>query len=288
MRRLWVAVLLALVESTATATALTPEQRATRLEQLATIFEVRPLLDRLAEAPAGSSTEAQLVRLRLRDDALSNLDRITLTIGATVARIEQEEFRTVNARSAFDSRHTRSILTWSLAATLTGSITSITGTAIDLGPTVTYAQIGNGIIIGGAVLAAAFTVVALTRKNRDRPPLAIETNFLAQLFGRTPTLAATFPEPVWGYLDTTLAGERASIRSQLLEAWVKQGSVSFAPSTTARHTLDLLTSPISPQQTVEASVLASRANMLADLRARIGEMALDLQTLVRHIRSKTE
>src|SRR5262245_8231175 len=55
VRRLWVAVLLALVESTATATTLPPEQSAARLEQLATIFDVRSLIDRLAEAPAGSS-----------------------------------------------------------------------------------------------------------------------------------------------------------------------------------------------------------------------------------------
>jgi hypothetical protein len=288
VRRLWVAVLLALVESTATATALTPEQRAARLEQLATIFEVRSLIDRLAEAPVGSSSEAELLRLRLREDALSNLDRIMLTIATTTARIEQEEYRTVNASSALTGRHTRTVLTWSLAATLTGSTTAITGTALDLGPTPTYVRVGNGIIIGGAALAASFTVVALTRKNRGRPPFPIETNFLAQLFGRTPTPASTLPEPVWRYLDTALAGERASIRSQLSDAWVKQGSVSFAPSAAARHTLDLLTSPISPQQSVDASVLTSRANMLADLRARIGEMAVDLQALVRHVKSQTE
>src|SRR5262249_51442369 len=238
---------IALLESTSTAAAteLTQEQRAARLEQLATIFDVRPLLDRIAAAPAGSSSDAQLVRLRLREDALSNLDRITLTIASTVALIEREEFKSVNASSTLDARHTRSILTWSLAATLTGSTTSITGTAIDLGPTTTYVRIGNGIIIGGAALAASFTVVALTRKNRSRPPFAIETNFLAQMFGRTPTPASTLPDPVWSYLDTAFAGERASIRSQLLDAWVKQKSVSFAPSATARHTLDLLTSPIS-------------------------------------------
>ena len=276
------------VDSTATATELTPEQRAARLEQLATIFGVRSLLDRIAEAPAGSSSDAQLVRIRLREDALSNLDRIALTIATTVARIEREEFKTVNASSTLDARHNRSVQTWSLAAILTGTTTSITGTAIDLGPTPTYSRIGNGIIIGGAAVAACFTVVALTRKNRSRPPFAIETNFLAQLFGRTPTRGSTLPEPVWSYLDTVLAGERVSIRDHLLEAWVKQGSVSFAPSATARHTLDLLTSPISAQQSIDASVLTSRANMLADLRATISEMAVDLQTLARHVKEQTE
>jgi hypothetical protein len=277
-------VLVSIVAATASAAEPITEPQAARLQQLAQIFDVQPLIERLEEAPAGSSVEAQLLRVRLREDALSQLDRTSLMIAATLARIEREQFATVNARSTLDTRHTRSVLTWSLAATLTGSITSIVGTSLQFEGT-TESKIGNGISIGGAALSATLLIVALTRKDRGRPPFVIPTNFLAQLLGRAPTPASTLPEPIWRYLDAPLAGAPSSIRSQLLAAWVKQGSISLPPSATARDTLDLLTSPISMQQTVAAAVLTSRANMLADLRASIGEMTVDLQGLVRQVRS---
>ncbi|MCU1281209.1 MAG: hypothetical protein JWM53_4755 [bacterium] len=248
---------------------------------------MQSLLARIQRPAAAANIEERLERMRVREDAFSELDRIALMIDATLARIEREQFATANARNTLNARHERSVVTWSIAATLTGSGVSVVATSLQFSGT-TQARIGNGLAIGGAALAAAFSIVALTRKNRSTPPYAIETNFLAQPLGRTPTPDSRLPDPVWSFLDTTLVGERGSFRSQLVDGWLKERSISLASSAQAQRTIDLLTSPISPQQSVPAEVLSSRANMLADLSERIAEMKIELESLVRQVRAHVQ
>jgi hypothetical protein len=275
-------VLVAVVASTAAAEpASAPE--AARLDQLSDIFEVRPLIDRIQRAPTSGSVEDRLERLQLRQDAFSELDRLALMIDATLARLEGEQYPTINARNTLNARHARTVVTWSIAATLVGSGTGIVATALQFESS-TAGRVGNGIAIGGSALALTFSIVALTRKNRGTPPYAIRTNCLAQLFDRTPTPESALPRPVWRYLDTRLPGEPASLRSQLRTAWVEDGTLPATPSADTQRTIDLLTRPISARESIPAEVLGQRAHMLADLRARVALMKVDLQEMVRHVR----
>jgi hypothetical protein len=279
--------LVAVVAAAVAAMAVTepaPERQAARLEQLAGIFEVQPLLARLEHAATGTGVEDRLERMELRQDALSELDRIALMIDATLARLERERYVTINARNTLTARHARTVVTWSIAATLAGSGTAILATALQFEGTI-EGRVGNGLAIGGSALALSFSIVALTRKNRGTPPYAIETNLLAQLFGRTPTSASTLPDPVWRYLDMTLSGQATSLRSQLLAAWREEGSLPASPSESRARTIDLLTRPISARESIAADVLTTRAHMLADLSARVALMKVDLQALVSHVRA---
>ena len=184
-----------------------------RLEQLARIFDVQSLLARIQHLPAAASNlEERLERMRLREDAFSELDRVALMIDATLARIEREESAAANARNTLNARHARTVVTWSIAATLIGSGVSVAATSLQFSGT-TEASIGKGLAIGGAALAAAFSIVALTRKNRSTPPYAIATNFLAQPLGRTPTPASTLPGAGLE-LPRYDAGRRAGVVSQ--------------------------------------------------------------------------
>jgi hypothetical protein len=278
---------LALVAVVAAAVAVTepaPERQAARLDQLAGIFEVQPVVARLQHAAPGAGVEDRLERIQLRQDALSELDRVALMIDATLARLEREQDATINARNTLTARHARTVVTWSIAATLAGSGTAIIATSLQFEGTI-EGRVGNGLAIGGSALALSFSIVALTRKNRGTPPYAIETNLLAQLLGRAPTPESTLPDPVWRYLDTTLSGAAASLRSQLLAAWVEEGSLPAAPSASRARTIDLLTRPISARESIAADVLSTRAHMLADLRARVALMKIDLQALVTHVRA---
>jgi hypothetical protein len=91
---------------------------------------------------------------------------------------------------------------------------------------------------------------------------------------------------VWKYLDTPLAGEPASLRSQLVQRWVHQGSVSLDNTPAARRKIDLLTRPISRNEAIPAADLGDRTEMLIDLRASISGMHDDVHALVEHVRAQ--
>jgi len=278
LRYVAVAVLLACA-ARADEHALTP-----RSQQIASILGLEPLLEHIAEL-AANPNPTLLEFLKLRQDALIELEEVSLMIEATQAGLQQEESSTSSARSFVNDHYESSVSTWNIAALILGNGFTVVGTALQFDGN-EQAYIGDGIIIGGAVVATALGVVGLIKKNKGRAPFVVETNYLAPLLGRKPTAKSELPEPVRRYLDETLAGETSSIRAQLLEKWVKQGSVSLTSSRADEHKIDLLTRPIARGSLISSDVLGDRADMLADLRARISQLYVEVRMLMHEVRAK--
>ena len=252
---------------------------------MAAILELDPILSRIEQAPAGGGLDAVVARLELRDDILAELQRIALLVDASIAQLDQERTAVAGAQAFVASGYARRVTGWNVAALIVGNSTTIIGTAMQFDGT-TQAYAGDAIILGGAAAATACSIVALTRKSQAGVPHAVATNYLAPLFGEKPTADSVLPAPVWRYLDTPLAGEPASLRSQLLERWARRGTVPRDRSPAALSKIGLLTRPLSARQVVSAEVLDDRAEMLADLRARVAGMRVDVQLLVRYVRGK--
>jgi hypothetical protein len=285
MRAVRTVVVVALAASlAASAEERSPDVAAARSRQIAAILGLEPVIERIASAPSGGGLEATLERLQLRDDILAELQRISLLINATVAQLEEEHAAATTAQSYVENGYTRAVASWNIAALIVGSGLSIVGSSMQFDGN-GQAFAGDGIIIAGAAIATAFSIVALTRKNQGRTPHAITTNFLAPLLGRTPSADSMLPEPVWRYLDTPLAGEPGSLRSQLIELWGRRGTIARTDSPSMRRKIDLLTRPVSRREVVPADVLDDRAEMLADLRSRVASMHVELQALVREVRA---
>jgi hypothetical protein len=277
------AFLVLLGASAATADELPPEQALARSRQIAAICHIESLLDRILFAPPPRSAAEAIAELRLHQQATEALLSVAMTIDATLARVEREQAEVTAVRDYFDSHHSASVTTWNIAAVLVGNAFSIAGSAMQFGgPRLQVA--GDGIIIGGAAIAAVLGSIALLKKAKERPPYAIETNMLARLLGRTPVSGSDYPEEIWGYLDTRLVGERASIRNLLLEKWEREGRISLSDSADARRKIDLLTKPLTPTDRVKVGLLSDRAGMLADVDARVAAMNVDLQLLLRQVR----
>jgi hypothetical protein len=277
MRRLG-GLLLGIVAASASATERPPAEAAARARRMAAILEVQPLVERILEEPAGSSVQEQIDRIRLHQQAEEEIGRVSLMIDGALARLQREQFAAASAHRALSEAYQGTVTNWNIAAVIIGSGATVVGTAMQFGDS-TETRIGDGIIIGGAALAAAFSIVALVKKSRGPPLLPIETNCLAGLFGRAPTRESELPKEVWRYLDAPLPGDSASFRSQLVERFAKEGSLSLGSSPEARHKIDLLTRPISQREVIAASMLDLRARMLDDLRTRVAGMKDDLQLL---------
>lgn len=286
MRALGAVVVVALAASaTARAGEPSPEVDAARARQMAGILGVESILSRIERAPAGGGLDAIVTRLELRDDIVAELQRIALVINAAIAQLDEERSAAAGAQSFVESGYARAVAGWNIAALIVGNSLTIVGTAMQFDGTA-QAYTGDGLILGGAAMATAFSIVALTRKSQGPVPHAIDTNYLAPLFGELPTAESVLPALVWRYLDTPLAGEPASLRAQLLERWVRRGTVPADRSPAALRKIALLTRPLSSRQKVPADVLEDRAEMLSDLRARIAGMHVDVQRLVRYVRAE--
>lgn len=284
MRALRAVVVVALAASAAGATNRSPEVAAARARQMAQILGLEPLVARIERAPAGGGLEATVERLQLRDDVLAELQRASVLIDATLAQLQAEHAAAAGAQAFGEDRQLHAVARWNIAALLVGSGLSIVGTAMQFDGT-SQAYAGDALILVGAAVAAGVSIVALTHDTRARVPHAIDTKFLAPLVGATPTADSVLPEAVWRYLDTPLFGEPASLRAQLVERWRQRGTLPSGDSPKARRKIELLTRPLSSGERVPADVLDDRAEMLADLRARVAGMHVDVEALLREVRA---
>lgn len=251
-----------------------------RAEQVAKLLGLHP--------PVAAEPDQALARLRARTQALLQIERLSLRIDGTMARIEREQFEAANARQNLDSRSGKTATTYNLVAVLVGSGTTALGTALQFGND-NEIRAGYGIIIGGAAIAAAFTIAALVQKQRGKTHFPIRTDLLAQLFDRAPSSPELrLPEPIWRYLDTKLVGQPASFRRQLLDRFTHEGRLSLAATPAAQRTIDLLSRPIARGEVVPSDVLALRADMLSDLRSRVANMKIDLELLASQLAESGE
>ena len=138
-----------------------------RAEQVAKLLGLHP--------PVAAEPDQALARLRARTQALLQIERLSLRIDGTMARIEREQFEAANARQNLDSRSGKTATTYNLVAVLVGSGTTALGTALQFGND-NEIRAGYGIIIGGAAIAAAFTIAALVQKQRGKTHFPIRTD----------------------------------------------------------------------------------------------------------------
>src|SRR5215813_13824573 len=98
-----------------TTAAQANEGGAQRAEQIAAILGLQPLVHRIASLGPAASTEEKLEALQLRDEVLAELDGVSLTIDATLARLQGEAFKSTSARTAINDRYQRRVTTLHLA-----------------------------------------------------------------------------------------------------------------------------------------------------------------------------
>jgi hypothetical protein len=147
----------------------------------------------------------------------------------------------------------------------------------------TVAKWGDGIVVVGSAVAAAFSIVALVKRDIGPLPAAIETNLLAPLFDRTPTARSRYPDWIWRYLDTPLAGAAGSIRRELVDKWTREGRLPHGDARATARRLSLLCEPLRTAHRIDADILDDRADMLADVRERIAGLSIDLDLLWREV-----
>jgi hypothetical protein len=271
-----VAVLLVAVSCATVARADPGEEAdAARARDLAAVLGLAPLLERIVHAKPPASPEESLARVSAVEQAIVALSRAGLTLDAMLARLQREEFAAENAYDVLEDRHEDSLTRWNIAAILVGNGVSIAGTAMQFG-NIDVANAGNGLVITGSTVAAAFSIFALVKHEAGPLPLSIDTNLLAPLLDRPATARSRYPDCIWRYLDTKLAGSSTSIRRELIDRWTREGKLPPKGAPEAERRLTLLSAPLRAPGRVDADALDDRASMLADVRERLASLSVDL------------
>jgi hypothetical protein len=255
------------------------EPEATRAHRLTTMLHLAP-----PQPPPPATPDESIAHVRTVEKSIIDLSRASLTLVATLARLQHEEYEAKSAHDLLEAHRLGRVARWSIAAVIVGEGASIVGTGMQFGSE-TVKSWGNGVVIAGAAVAAAFSIVALANRDRGSLPLSVETNLLASLLDRQPTQRSRYPAWIWSYLDTPSAGEARSIRQELIDKWTREGKLGGAHGLTAERRLALLTEPLRSAQRIDAVVLEERATMLADVRERLATLSEDLELLWSEVHS---
>ncbi len=255
---------------------------AARARQLATILGIEQHIDALLGAAPPVTLEDSIAHLGAVERAIIGLSRAALDVDATLARLQHEEFEAKNAHDLIEAHHEDAVARWNIAAVLVGNGVTIIGSGMQFSSD-TVAKWGDGVIIAGSVAAAAFSIVALVRRDAGPLPAAIETNLLAPLFDRPPTERSRYPAWIWRYLDTPLVGAPGSIRRQLIDKWTREGRLPTGDAAARERRLRLLCEPLLHARRIDAVTLDDRADMLADVRERLAGLSVDLDLLWRQV-----
>jgi hypothetical protein len=269
----------------ATRAAADEQVEATRARQLADTLGLTAKLELIQQTPAPTTVEETVAHVHAVEHAIVDLSRAELTLDATRARLQHEEFEAKNAHDLVSARHEHTITNWNLAAVLVGNGVAVVGAGLEMGNDTT-AKWGNGVVIAGSALAAAFSIVALIKRDAGPLPLAIDTNLLAPFFDCVPTPASRYPDWIWRYLDIPLAGASGSIRRELLDKWTREGRIPRGDTASVARRTQLLCEPLRGARRVDADVIDDRADMLADVRERLAEVSVDLELLWRDVHAR--
>jgi hypothetical protein len=278
-----VAVLL-LALSCATAAHADPVEPtdSARAWQIAAVLGLDPIIERIRHAPPPGSPDESMAQLRATERVIVGLSRAALTMDATLARLQHEESEARTVHDLLEDHHEDAVTRLDIVAILVGNGASIVGTGMQFGSS-TVAKAGDALVIGGSAIAAAFSVVALVKADVGPLPAVIETNLLAPLLGAPATARSRYPDWVWRYLDTPLAGESTSIRRQLIDKWTREAKLPQGASPGAERRLTLLTAPLRTPRPVDAEVIDDRAHMLGDVRERLMSLSVDMDRLWREV-----
>lgn len=253
--------------------------------EAARVMGIAPLVEQMRRPAEADRRDASmnLQWLALRQEITEAVLATSLQVDGVVAEIDSEIAQTNGIRAYLESRRDRRIGINTVANIVTGGGMGVVGQLIQIKNN----TLGNvvGAVAGGA--SSILSVIAIRQQRGGQQSMGIAPNMLAKIFDRTPEFHSDYPEVVWSYLNAVppTEGGTETRRAKLIKQWTQLGRLDAAPTPKAQHKIDLLTTSISQQTSLSIDVLADRAMMLADVRARLLLMKRDLGRLMQYLRA---
>jgi hypothetical protein len=201
-----------------------------------------------------------------------------LDVDSVNARIDYEMARLQDVQNLLSAQHERGMRLLNMASVLGGGLGAL-GTGMQLGNSTQTA--GNIMGASAGTAATVLSMIALKKKGQVRPP-GYTPAMLAEILGTPPTKESNYPAEIWRYLNTpdpSLPRDESPIQHLVVE-WRTFHLLSNKPEP---ERIAKLTSTGKKGMPLSISTIGDRTGMLADVRANVGTMLVDLASLMRFV-----
>jgi hypothetical protein len=203
-----------------------------------------------------------------------------LDVDSVNARIDYETARLQEVQSYLSSRRDRRVNLLNISNLVLGSGVGAVGSGLQL---ISSAQHAGNIVstsagFGGTILS----LVGLRQpKGLVRAP-GYTPAMLTQLLGGAPPAESSYPADVWAYLSSPdpVLPRGSSGQQHLMFEWTSFGRIKEMPDP---KTIAALTSSGKEGTPLSIDVIGNRIAMLADVKAHVGTMQVDLAELMRWV-----
>jgi len=250
-----------------------------RVLRTADILGIRSQIVELAAVRAMPQHD-ELREMRLVQNLQGAVVAAALDVDSVNARIDYESARLTEVQAYLGARRDRRVNLANLANLVIGSGVGAVGSGLQLiGPAQHAGNIASTAAgFGGTILS----VLGLRQQKGSVRAPGFTPAMLAKLLGKEPGEGSDYPPDVWAYLttaDPTLPrGE--SGQQHLKFEWTSFGHLKDKPD---EKTLEALTSTGKEGTPLSIDVIGDRIPMLADLRAHVSAMQVDLADLLRFV-----
>jgi hypothetical protein len=257
---------------------------AARVLRTAEILGVRADVDQLALLRS-SPQHDELQEMRLIQPLQGNMIAAALDVDSVNARIDYENARLQEVQGYLSSRRDRRLNLLNVGNLVLGSGVGAVGSGLQLiGP----AQHAGNVVSTSAGFGGTFLSLLGLRQPKGilRAP-GFTPAMLAKPLGATPSTDSDYPAEIWTYLttpDPNLPRGESGIQ-HLMFVWRSFGHLKEKRSP---KDLDALTSTGKNGTPLSIDVIGDRTAMLADLRAHVSAMQVDLAEMMRWVAGTAE
>ena len=270
------------------ALALTPALNA----QTGSSDNIAPRILRTAELIGVRSQVEELVHLRatpghneIREIQLvQHLQGVVigcaLDIDSVNARIEYETAHLEEVQAYLSARRDRRVNLLNLGNLVIGGGVGAVGSGLQLISSAAHA--GNVVSTSAGFGGTMLSVIGLQQQKGQLRSPEYTPAMLAKLLGQSPRDSSDYPPEVWLYLTTPdpALPDRGTGQEHLISEWTRFGHLKKKPDP---KTIAALTTTGKDGTKLSVETIGDRTAMLADVRAHVSTMLVDLAELMTFI-----
>lgn len=260
--------------------------------QLLGISDELDKLDRESKLPAGKRDRLEL--LILKQSLMEAILSQGFEIRAVLSKVDTEIADADDLQALLEERRDRAVRLNSIANLVSGGITGIVGSGLNLGDINSKAD--DSIDLSDGIVQSGLAIFALKQQIGEKQISKGLPNMLSRLFEQNNSLE--YPDHIWQFLNSvpvvsdenqTAVGidEVGKTRRQILmDHWRRLGLIdrNRRDKTSEQERVRTIIG-VAPKTRVSIDLLEARSAMLHDLRAVVSELDNYLLELVQYLRS---
>ena len=249
---------------------------APRILRTAELIGVRSQLEELVHLRA-TPGQNEIRELKLVQHLQGVVIGCALDVDSVNARIEYETAHLQEVQAYLSTRRDRRVNLLNLGNLVIGGGVGAVGSGLQLISSAEHA--GNVVSTSAGFGGTILSVIGLQQQKGQLRSPEYTPAMLAKLLGRSPRDSSDYPPEVWLYLTTPdpALPDRRTGQEHLISEWTRFGHLKKKPDPKA---IAALTTTGKDGTKLSVEMIGDRTAMLADVRAHVSTMLVDLAELM--------